>query len=130
MCRTSVLSRFHVSDIKGSKATELADALVAAESSIVTRSAYRSAVSVVASQVDGEVFKSVANSGFPHITSTAPPTWFTGLPSRVQKEIYSAQSVLGSVYSSVTSTGEATRSTAGVVAGVLYAIGVFGLAAI
>ena len=127
---SSVLSQYGITGVSGHKATKIADAILSAQSSILTRSDYLSAVSVVATQLDGEVFQSIYNNGFPYITSTAPPSWFTGLPSKVQSELYSAESVMGSVYSSATSAAGAARPTAAFVAGIVGAAGVLGLAAV
>ena len=66
-----------------------------------TEAAVKSAAHVLATQLPQSVLSSLILSGYPHITTTAPPAWFTGLPKKVKQNLVSQQSVLESVQASV-----------------------------
>ncbi|KAL9107453.1 MAG: hypothetical protein Q9227_007650 [Pyrenula ochraceoflavens] len=82
-------------------ATSLASALLAAQSSLATSGPVKSAASFLAAHLPSAQLDSLTANGFPHITTSAPPDWFTGLPSDVKSELLKEQSVIDGVVTSV-----------------------------
>ena len=101
-----------------------------------TRSDDISAWSVFQTAAPSAVAESVLSSGYDAISTSDPPSWFTGLPKNVKSMILSEQSVRRSIATSVlkikeTSSSDnlAPRPTAEMVMGAIAA-GAVGVAAL
>jgi hypothetical protein len=84
--------------------------------------------------VPTKVWESITEHQFvKHIDTTAPPSWFTGLPKNVKNEILSGQTAIEDVYTSVlkikTSKAQAAQPTAHVMAGGAVLAGALGVVA-
>lgn len=118
----------------GATATTLANTLKSVYTSIHTRTEYLSAWSVIQTAIPTDVYKSIQNQGYTYIETTAPPSWYTGLPESVQEEIIDEQDAVRSAADKVleitrTSSGGATQQTAPLVAGGMAAAGLLGAVA-
>lgn len=125
------LSSVGYTDVTGATATSLANTLKSVYTSIHTRTEYLSAWSVIQTAIPTDVYKSLEDKGYDYIETTAPPSWYTGLPDSVKDELMEEQDALQSAADEVleitrTSTGGATQQTAPIVAGGMAAAGFLG----
>lgn len=82
--------------------------------------------------VPDKVWHSIASSGIRDFTTTNPPSWFTGLPKDVKKEVSRELSILESVETSVLKikTNAAPEPTPAIALGGAAVAGVLGVVAV
>ncbi|BDD64071.1 hypothetical protein MPDQ_005955 [Monascus purpureus] len=129
----SYLSEIGITGVtNGPTATKLAHALQSVYSSWEDDKSVKSAYSVMQTAVPDKVWHSIASSGIRDFTTTNPPSWFTGLPKDVKKEVSRELSILESVETSVLKikTNAAPEPTPAIALGGAAVAGVLGVVAV
>ena len=132
-CSESALEEtFHItSATTGPTLTKLANEMQSAFSSLNSRKDVQSMFSVLSTKVPHSVLTSAETDGWPYVTSTKQPSWFTPLPGDVKSIYQGWQGVLRGVETSVLhiTTNGAPQPTGVVAVGGMAAAGVMGVVA-